>query len=66
MILYEKIYEKSLKLIKKTFIIILVLLIKTVPCPSGGTGRRTGLKILRDLTLVPVQVRPWAPVENPF
>ena len=30
-------------------------------CPSGGTGRRTGLKILRDLTLVPVQVRPWAP-----
>ena len=31
-------------------------------CPSGGTGRRTGLKILRDLTLVPVQVRPWAPL----
>ena len=30
-------------------------------CPSGGIGRRTGLKILRDLTLVPVQVRPWAP-----
>ena len=33
-------------------------------CPSGGTGRRTGLKILRDLTLVPVQVRPWAPFKN--
>ena len=30
-------------------------------CPSGGTGRRTGLKILRVLKLVPVQVRPWAP-----
>ena len=29
--------------------------------PSGGIGRRTGLKILRDLTLVPVQVRPRAP-----
>ena len=34
---------------------------KTVPCPSGGIGRRTGLKILRVLKLVPVQVRPWAP-----
>ena len=30
-------------------------------CPSGGIGRRTGLKILRVLKLVPVQVRPWAP-----
>ena len=34
---------------------------KDSACPSGGIGRRTGLKILRDLTLVPVQVRPWAP-----
>ncbi len=32
-----------------------------VPCPSGGIGRRTGLKILRVLKPVPVQVRPWAP-----
>ena len=30
-------------------------------CPSGGIGRRTGLKILRVLKPVPVQVRPWAP-----
>ena len=30
-------------------------------CPSGGIGRRTGLKILRESTLVPVQVRPQAP-----
>ena len=30
-------------------------------CLSGGIGRRTGLKILRDLTLVSVQVRPQAP-----
>ena len=27
-------------------------------CLSGGIGRRTGLKILRVLKLVPVQVRP--------
>ena len=27
-------------------------------CLSGGIGRRTGLKILRGLYLVPVQVRP--------
>ena len=39
-----------------------VLLKDKGACPSGGTGRRTGLKILRDLTLVPVQVRPWAPL----
>lgn len=32
-------------------------------CPSGGIGRRTGLKILRVLKLVPVQVRPWAPYD---
>ena len=31
-------------------------------CLSGGIGRRTGLKILRDLTLVSVQVRPQAPI----
>ena len=30
-------------------------------CLSGGIGRRTGLKILRDSTLVSVQVRPQAP-----
>ena len=28
---------------------------------SGGIGRRTGLKILRELNPVPVQVRPEAP-----
>ena len=27
-------------------------------CLSGGIGRRTGLKILRGSSLVPVQVRP--------
>ena len=32
-----------------------------VICLSGEIGRRTGLKILRDSTLVPVQVRPQAP-----
>ena len=32
-------------------------------CLSGGIGRRTGLKILRESTLVPVQVRPQAPNE---
>ena len=31
-------------------------------CLSGGIGRRTGLKILRVLKLVPVQVRPEAPI----
>ena len=31
-------------------------------CPSGGIGRRTGLKILRVLKPVPVQVRPRAPL----
>ena len=32
-----------------------------VVCRSGGTGRRTGLKILRDLPLVPVRFRSSAP-----
>ena len=41
-----------------------VLSKKDGACPSGGIGRRTGLKILRDLTLVPVQVRPWAPFKK--
>ena len=31
-------------------------------CLSGGIGRRTGLKILRELNHVPVQVRPEAPL----
>lgn len=30
-------------------------------CPGGGTGRRKGLKIPRDLTPVPVRFRPRAP-----
>ena len=30
----------------------------------GGTGRRTGLKILRGLNLVPVRFRPSAPLEH--
>ena len=30
-------------------------------CLSGGIGRRTGLKILRESNPVPVQVRPEAP-----
>ena len=33
-------------------------LIQVTMCLSGGIGRRTGLKILRESTLVPVQVRP--------
>ena len=33
-------------------------------CPGGGTGRRKGLKIPRDLNLVPVRFRPWAPFHN--
>ena len=32
-----------------------------VGCLSGGIGRRTGLKILRSLLIVPVQVWPQAP-----
>ena len=32
-----------------------------VMCRSGGTGRRTGLKILRDLPPVPVRFRSLAP-----
>ena len=36
-------------------------LIQVTICLSGGIGRRTGLKILRESTLVPVQVRPQAP-----
>ena len=40
---------------------LVVLSFKTSACPCGGIGRRTGLKILRDLTLVPVQVWPRAP-----
>ena len=38
-----------------------IVLSKKDMCLSGGIGRRTGLKILRDLTLVSVQVRPQAP-----
>ena len=34
---------------------------KKIECRSGGTGRRTGLKILRDLPLVPVRFRSSAP-----
>ena len=34
-----------------------------VVCRSGGTGRRTGLKILRDLPLVPVRFRSSAPIK---
>ena len=35
-----------------------------VVCRSGGTGRRTGLKILRDLPLVPVRFRSSAPYKH--
>ncbi len=35
-----------------------IVLTKKDSCLSGGIGRRTGLKILRASTLVPVQVRP--------
>ena len=53
--------QKSVANPKKMRYTQVVLLKDEGACPSGGTGRRTGLKILRDLTLVPVQVRPWAP-----
>ena len=33
-------------------------------CRCGGTGRRTGLKILRGLNLVPVRFRSSAPQEH--
>ena len=33
-------------------------------CRCGGTGRRTGLKILRGLNLVPVRFRPSAPKKS--
>lgn len=32
-------------------------------CRCGGIGRRTGLKILRGLNLVPVRFRPSAPLD---
>ena len=38
----------------------------TKSCLSGGIGRRTGLKILRDSTLVSVQVRPQAPLMEEY
>ena len=56
--------QKSVANPKKMRYTQVVLLKDEGACPSGGTGRRTGLKILRDLTLVPVQVRPWAPFKN--
>ena len=31
--------------------------------PGGGIGRRKGLKIPREETLVPVRFRLWAPVK---
>ena len=43
------------------YTLIVLNILRLSACPSGGTGRRTGLKILRDLNLVPVQVRPRAP-----
>ena len=50
-----------LALTQKMRYTLVVLVLRQSACPSGGIGRRTGLKILRDLTLVPVQVRPRAP-----
>ena len=41
-------------------------LIQVTSCLSGGIGRRTGLKILRESTLVPVQVRPQAPYTEEY
>jgi hypothetical protein len=41
-----------------------IVLSKTVPCPGGGIGRRTGLKILRALKPISVQVRSWAPLKK--
>ena len=32
-------------------------------CPSGGIGRRPGLKILWEVIPVPVRPRPWAPAK---
>ena len=57
----SKIIKKVLIFKKNNIIIKRSYELRQVPCPSGGIGRRTGLKILRALNLVPVQVRPRAP-----
>ena len=51
---------------KKRTNIIITIVVKIKPvqiCRCGGTGRRTGLKILRGLNLVPVRFRPSAPID---
>ena len=39
---------------------------RSIMCRGGGIGRHTGLKILRLVTIVPVQVRPSAPYFVPL
>ena len=39
------------------------LITYTSPSPGGGTGRRKGLKIPREAILVPVRLRPRAPIK---
>ena len=39
--------------------------IRPPPCPGGEIGRRSGLKIRRLATVVPVQIRPRAPQALP-
>ena len=59
----KKIFKKILTVFKSYFIINFVVASqgnKRV-CRSGGTGRRTGLKILRWLNTVPVRFRSSAP-----
>ena len=38
-----------------------IMLEDIYPCPGGGTGRRKGLKIPREVIPVPVRLRPRAP-----
>ena len=49
--------KQNILLTKGTKYVILFFVVS----PSGGTGRRTGLKILRPLKVVPVRFRSRAP-----
>ena len=58
--------KKVLKNIKKYYIIKKSRNFPWQNCLSGGIGRRTGLKILRESNHVPVQVRPEAPLMEKY
>ena len=56
----DKILKKAKKVLQNKYFYYIIKKSSDLMtmCLSGGIGRRTGLKILRDLTLVSVQVRP--------